>query len=65
MAATLASNSLGSCASRVSSSEISSSFSSAFWRGRASFSISMWASSATKLPSSSSASGLISASVMS
>ena len=35
------------------------------WRGLASFSISMWASRATKLPSASSARGLISARVMS
>ena len=59
------SNGVASRAWRVSSSPTPSSVSSAFWRGRASFSMSMWASSATNEPSSSSPSGLISASVMS
>ena len=59
------SNGVASRAWRVSSSPTPSSASSAFWRGRASFSMSMWASTATNEPSSSSASGLISASVMS
>ena len=51
--------------SRASSNSMPSSSRSALWRGLASFSISMWASRATKLPSSRRASGLISASVMS
>ena len=59
------SNSLGSYGSRDSSEPIPSSSSNAVWRGFASFSISMWASRATKLPSARRASGLISASVMS
>src|SRR5205807_572600 len=59
------SNGVGSRACRVSSSPTPSSLSSAFCRGRPSFSMSMWASRATNDPSSSSPSGLISASVMS
>ncbi len=52
--------------SRVpSSAPMPSAANSAFWRGMPSFSISMCASSATNEPSFSSASGLISASVMS
>ena len=61
----LISNSVGSRASRVSSSATPSSFSSSFWRGRPSFSMSMCASTAMNEPSSSFTSGLISASVMS
>ena len=59
------SNAVASRAWRVSSSPTPSSSSTRAWRGRASFSMSMWASSATNEPSSSSPSGLISASVMS
>src|SRR4051794_38935086 len=59
------SNSVASRACRVSSSPTPRSLSSALWRPRASFSMSLWASSATNEPSASLPSGLISASVMS
>ena len=59
------SNGVASRAWRVSSSPTPSSSAAPSGAARASFSMSMWASTATNVPSSSSASGLISASVMS